>query len=190
MLLLFKFVVLFLSFLGYYLFLYKKYHIKKEFIPIVVVSGIGVALFFSGLLNIMPLAAFIVTISGIFMAIKYFQCSKEGFLPLCSMGIIFLLCSTVYFAVFLRGHIFIEYDNFSHWALVVSEMLRTDQLPNFQSSVITFQAYPTGSASFIYYVCKIIGNTDACMAFSQTIIELCCLTTLFAFAKKNTGGGY
>ncbi len=97
------------------------------------------------------------------------------------VGFLFL---SVYFAWLLRGTHYTSYDNFSHWATVVKDMLLEGRMPNFQDAVIRFQSYPLGSSLFLYYICRIVGVTDACLLWAQLFMLISFLFCLTVFIKK------
>jgi len=66
--------------------------------------------------------------------------------------------------------LFVHYDNFSHWAVVVKYMLVTDKIPDAASAIIDFKSYPLGSSSFLYYVGRIVGNSQGIMLAGQSIL--------------------
>ena len=53
-----------------------------------------------------------------------------------------------------------HYDNFSHWAVVVKNMLITHRFPDAYSAMIDFKSYPLGSSSFLYYFCSVVGSEE------------------------------
>ena len=63
-------------------------------------------------------------------------------------------------------------------------MLLQDRMPNFEDTLIMFQAYPLGSSLFIYYVCKIVGTTEACFLWAQIILMLSALFSGLVFVTK------
>jgi len=65
---------------------------------------------------------------------------------------------------------FVHYDNFSHWAVVVKYMLVTDRIPDAASAIIDFKSYPLGGSSFLYYVGRIVGNSQGVMLAGQSIL--------------------
>ena len=101
------------------------------------------------------------------------------------IGTIFFLVICVFFAFLLYGNKFLDYDNFSHWALVEKTLLSKNRFPNFMDSNIMFQSYPPGSASYIYYVCKITGiHSEWMQMYAQTTLMSGILISLFAFSNK------
>lgn len=181
----FKLIVLLLSLLGYIFYVHRK-GIALCFCPILAISSLSLAMFLAGLLNIMPLAAAGLLAVGLLLLYhtvrnRQLSLSREHLF----VGI-FFLASYFFFAFRLRDTQVSWYDNFSHWAMVVRDMLKTDHLPNFSSYLIDFQSYPTGISGFIYYICKILDSTEGSMLFAQFLVLLSCLCTLFAFVKRTS----
>lgn len=179
----FKLIILLLSLLGYIFYTHRK-GVALCFSPILAISSLSLAMFLAGLMNIMPLAAAGLLAVGLLLLFhtihsRQFSLSKEHLY----VGIFFLV-SYFFFAFRLRHTQVSWYDNFSHWAMVVRDMLKTDHLPNFTSYLIDFQSYPTGISGFIYYICKILDGTEGSMLFGQFLVLLSCLCTLFAFIKS------
>ncbi len=181
--LLLKFILLMCSMMGYILYFSQRYHIKIEFMPAVLCAAISNLMFLGGILNFMPEITVCIFVAGyllLYLCIRIqFKLNKRE-LFLCAMFVLIL----IYFSALLRGTHFIRYDNFSHWAVVVKDMLKNDRMPNFEDSIIMFQSYPLGSALFIYYICKIIGTTDACYIWAQVLMELSFIFCLAAYIKK------
>ena len=90
-------------------------------------------------------------------------------------------------AAAVHGKCFSLYDNFSHWALVVRQMLQTDRFPTFMDPIIEFQDYPLGSASFIYFFCKSVGKeTESIQMLAQAYMMIVSMLPLFSFSSKKT----
>ena len=180
-----KIIVIIASLGGFYLRMKKKLDIKEEFIPIVLFSCITVIEFLAGILNCMKLVTVLIAIIGIVFGTKEVLITiKEKKRIHFSLNIVFFGIMVILFTYLLKGRIFVHYDNFSHWATIAREMLLKNKLPNFQSQLIMFQAYPPGTACFIYFICKFLGNSESKMLFAQSIIILSGMYTLFAFGKK------
>lgn len=180
-----KILLVLISFTGYYIYAKRKLKIKEEFIPIIIFSSIGVLEFLAGILNFMKAMAVVICIVGVVIFIKelYLQIKSREKIKINFNIIIFILFAGL-FAYLLKGIRLVHYDNFSHWGIVVKEILAENRLPNFLSSAITFKAYPTGTACFIYYICKFIGQTEGVMLFAQSILILSSIYTVFAFCNK------
>lgn len=176
-----KILVLILSFLGYILILRDKLDVKVEFMPIIITSIIGITMFVGGIFHIMPIVTVLILIFGIIQLrlLKRVSFDMDEILKLLLFTIIALIAMWL-----LRNVQFTHYDNFSHWALVVREMLAIDSMPTSASKIIEFNSYPTGTAGFIYYICKIVGETEGIMAFSQLFIIISAIFSCFAFINK------
>lgn len=61
-------------------------------------------------------------------------------------------------------------DDFSHWGLVARTVLDHNAFPSAATPSITFQSYPTGTASFIYYVCRTLGNREDLYVVAQLFL--------------------
>lgn len=186
MMLYIRLALLLLSILGYCFFIEKNYGVRFEFGPAVVCSGISSIMFFAGILNIFAPVVFLLTTGGVVLLL--FTLTKKRAELLCNTRSIIVcliwIAALFYFAFLVSNAHFLHYDNFSHWATVVKSMLLNDRMPNFQDSLIMFQSYPLGSSVFIYYVCKVIGDTDACLIFGQLLMLISYLLPLIAFVKK------
>ncbi|SHF61295.1 hypothetical protein SAMN02745158_04395 [Lactonifactor longoviformis DSM 17459] len=188
-----RILILLAVFMGYTALLNYKYHIRVEFAPAIISCVISVLMLFAGILNVFIPAVRLITVGGLvsfaYTVIKQkwptkFTIRREYIIAF--MWILIL----GYFAVLIRGSHFIHYDNFSHWAIIIKTMLINNRMPNFQDSLVMFQAYPLGSSLFIYYVCKIIGDTDACYIFGQIVLLVSFIFPLSSFvSKKNWSAG-
>lgn len=78
-----------------------------------------------------------------------------------------------------------EWDDLSHWGLVARQLLSTDAFPDSTVPTVTFQAYPLGSAAFIYYVGKTLCNTEGLYLFAQNFLYCLALLPLLAHVRGN-----
>ena len=180
-----KIILIIISFIGYYIVLKRKTTIKEEFIPIFLFSTIGIVEFLAGILNFMKLATICICGIGIIFFIKevFFIIKNKEKLKF-RFNFLFFIIIALLFLYILKDAYLIHYDNFSHWGMIVKEILAENRLPNFKSTNIIFTAYPPGSACFIYYICKFIGNSEGMMLFSQSLLILAGLYSLLAFCDK------
>lgn len=79
---------------------------------------------------------------------------------------------------------FVHYDNFSHWALVVKKIIETNRFPNGFDEIITFKEYPLGSAIFIYFFTKFTNTNESTQMLAQAYMMLVCIMPLFSNTKK------
>lgn len=179
------FIIFMMSLAGYGMFILFKFGINPSFIPAIIVATITILMFIAGLLNILVLMTYFLFILGIILFfIISFRIYKYN-LPLTQLwnpGIVFFSSLTVVFVLLLHNSIFIYYDNFSHWSLIVKEMITKDILPD-DSTIITYRNYPPGTALFIYYMVKIIGFSESMALIAQSLLTASFLTPLFAFSS-------
>lgn len=178
-----------ISMIGYIMYLEKKLKLQIEFMPIISIALITILLFLGGLLNILPLLSIILFMLGIYLFIfevytnirgeNSYHTVKKYLTP----GIILFVIVGIYFLFMLKDQHLIHYDNFSHWGLIVKNMLNSNALPNFENSTIQFKSYPPGSALFIYYFCFFVGKSEGLALFSQLLIILSSILTLFSFSS-------
>ncbi|KMJ59203.1 hypothetical protein AB685_09105 [Bacillus sp. LL01] len=187
---LFYFAILFLSFIGWGVLSAHKLKLHQAIIPLFVFSAITTILFVAGLLNVMPQMVLILFVcgSGLSLYYLYLFIKKKGKVPLhlTPSTIIFFL-AVMFIIILLRGVIHTHYDDFSHWGLIIKEMLHVNGLPDGRS-IISFTNYPPGSATFIYYVLSIIGYSESYTFMAQGFLITACLTTLFIFSSWKRPG--
>lgn len=161
--------------------------IKVEFALSVLISVIGSTMFVAGILNVLMEVGVAIFAFGLLMAIGSLI-KRQGVLKMVTPGTVVFSFMLVFLAMLLYGTKVTTYDNFSHWAVVMRIMLRDGRLPNIQDELIMFQSYPTGSASFIYYICTITGiGKEWMMLYAQGIAIVASIIPIFAFAKRKTG---
>lgn len=179
-----RFCLLIISITGYLVFFIQKYQIRIEFAPALFCAWTSNLLFVAGLLNILPHMVWLLWGGGFFLFVwsvknKYRLDRRSTLL----YGI--FLCAAVYFFYLMQGTHITSYDNFSHWATVVKDMLRENRMPNFEDKIIRFQSYPLGSSLFIYGVCLLVGEADSCMLWAQLFMQVSFLFCLAVFVQKN-----
>ena len=183
--LLLKFTLFVLSMSGYCMLLNRKYSVYLEFTPILFCASISNVLFLAGILNLLPETVLGIWLLGCILFCTEMKSLRKAQWNIRNCMLAFCFGSLLlYFSWLLRGAILTDYDNFSHWAIVVKDMLLQDRMPNFEDTLIMFQAYPLGSSLFIYYVCKIVGTTEACFLWAQIILMLSALFSGLVFVTK------
>ena len=182
----FYILLLLLSFAGYMLFLSRKTSAPAEFIPILTISSIICILFVAGLLNVLPHAAWVLLLAGIAALVGgLVQTGRKAALrQLVTPGTVLFFILIIVFAVLFRNGHLVHYDNFSHWAILVRQMVLDDRLPNFTNTYITFQSYPPGSGLFLYYISKFLGYHENLLIFVQAMMTASAALPIFAFLPK------
>lgn len=178
-----------ISTIGSFEWIRKASHDKVNvyFLPSLAIAIQVTVLFLAGLWNLLPEAVMGLYLIG-FAGILYrvYQEKNLTFLKAyANMGYGVLLLLLLILAVYLKGKIFSHYDNFSHWALVVRRMLEVNRYPNFEDTLIVFQEYPLGSATYIYYFAKLINPSESIQMLAQSYMMLAAVLPLYSFVKKN-----
>lgn len=150
---------------------------------------ITLAMFIAGLLNIMVEITFLIVVLALIAVYSIYNNNRK-FKNVFSAGMLFFIVGSVFFAVLLNQHRLFAYDDFSHWALVVKQMLQNNRLPNSSDYMIGFQSYPTGEAGFIYFIAKILGETEGIMLVGKSIFSVACITPLFSLVKNKSKSSY
>lgn len=176
-------VMMLIVFFGLFQFVGSYSKIKSDFIPFVTITSVSLIVFMAGILNLMIEATILIVLLAFGTIYSTFK-NKGNWVELRSAGIYFFVGGMTLFAVLLFGQQLTGYDDFSHWGLVAREMIISNRFPNFSDSIITFQAYPTGTASFIYFVAKIVGTSEGIMLWAQSLILLAGITPLFVYLKN------
>lgn len=200
-----RFGLFLLSMTGYLIYLTQRYQIRMEFAPALFCAWISNLLFAAGILNVLPHVVWLLFVGGFFFLIwsvksNYVSASRcrleqHTIDPYKNKNIFFqnrsvlfraivFLVVLIYFFQLLRSAHFTSYDNFSHWATVVKDLLLQQRMPNFEDAVIRFQSYPLGSSLFLFYVCSIIGTSDGCMLWAQFLMLGSFLFVLAALIRK------
>lgn len=180
-----RLVMFAVSNLGYCEYLRKHTNLNSCFFPSLTIAFQVVVLFFAGILNVLQIATYALYALGIVYCIgSFIKCEKKHFFsPYINNAFLFLVVSSAISIIYLYGKSFQHYDNFSHWATVVKQMLYENRFPNFADTVIMFQEYPLGSSMYVYYVAKLVGGTEGIQMFGQTYAMLCALMACFVFCK-------
>ncbi|WP_143082996.1 hypothetical protein [Salibacterium qingdaonense] len=163
--------------------LYTKYRIAPAVIPLVLFTGTILILFLGGVLNILTEATYVLFGIGLLAfcrAVYLFFRDRSLFSGILSPGAVFFAAGSAFFILMLQDEIFLHYDNFSHWGLIVKELFQSGSLPG-ESSIITYTTYPPGSALFAYYIVSFTGFSESMALIAQAILITGALTPLFLF---------
>jgi len=184
-----KGLLLLFSCLGYMYFAKKRLNVTTEIIPIFTLSSIALLVYFGGLADILLPAAYLIFVIGIGFFIYALTDMRKTHVPsqlifqLSLFKILFFFGSFI-FIFFLIGVRFQHYDNFSHWGIVVKEMLCTNAFPTAQSALIDYKDYSLGTSSFIYYVCRIMNNSQGIMLVAQALLIFSSFYGMFMIIKE------
>ncbi|MDD2971336.1 MAG: hypothetical protein PHE02_04300 [Lachnospiraceae bacterium] len=179
-------VLFLLSTLGYQAFLQETFRMSPNEGFLFLFSMESCIIFFGGLLGILPYVVYGLLGIGIALGLIFFikdRCYVIFNLQrVNTMNVFFIL---FFIGVFLSLYQiqFIHYDNFSHWGVIVKYMLIYDEIPDAATAIIDYKDYPLGSASFLYYFCKIAGNSQGNMIVAQALLLFACFYAMFSVIR-------
>lgn len=177
-------ILLLFSMYGYAQYLVSKRKLKIELALPVLLSAIGAAVFLAGLLNVMKEVSALIFLFGAALGVvslKRRYAQRELF----TVGTVICAVMAAVLLFLTYGVKFTQYDNLSHWSVAVRLLVTENRFPNFEDTVISFQSYPPGSASLIYYFAKITGiRSEWFYIWTQQIATVCFAGSLFAFCQK------
>ena len=175
--------------LGYWELFRRKLRIDPAYFPsLTVVLTISI-LYLAGILNFLREASWGLWLTGFFyLGNRIRQERSVRFLKFYGKPVfIMLVFFTVASFVGCYGKVLLEYDNFTHWGLVAKQMVTEHHFPDYRDPVIMFQAYPLGTATYLYFGLSFLGMgmAEDMAMFLQTYMILCFEAALFSRAKKN-----
>ena len=150
-----------------------------------VFASIGSAMFFAGILNILPHTAWAICVGGLLLLARAVY-RRESFRALLCPGIVFFLGCAVVLPVALYGCKFVQPDNYTHWAIALQKLLRYDRFPVLaDDKFYYFQSYPLGSTSFLYCFTYLLGvHPEWLEVYIQNLLIAGMLTGLFVFVRR------
>lgn len=187
-----KLILFVISSLGSWELIRRNTRIHVYFLPSLVIAIQTTVLFCAGLVNLLYMGMLLLYIIGIlgFIFSLYKDRSFLFIKEYLKIGFVFMIVVLIIMFVFVNGKIFTHYDNFSHWALVVKKMIEVNRYPNLEDTIIVFQEYPLGSATYIYYFSKLITTSESMQMLAQIYMMLASIIPLFIFAKRNKGSAF
>ncbi len=180
-------ILLFCSMIGYFMFVGKKLKLLPEFVPVVVFSSIACVTYIGGIFNLLFPGAILIFAVGLIFFASYMSktCLKKECIH---------IKITLFQGMFLVGSLFFlyllgiskltHYDNFSHWAVALKVMLSTNAFPTATSVLIDFKNYPLGTTSFLYYICRFAGHSQAMMLIAQGLLIFACFYAIFGIITE------
>lgn len=171
--------IFFISLAGYMSFLSTK--VTKTYVPVLTLSLIGLCIYIGGIFHILQIMAYIVLLIGMILGIIAI---KRLSFPYCSLWTLcFMIIAILFFilSLFLK---FDHFDNFSHWGIVVKNMLTNHRFPEARDMLIAFKDYPLGMSSLIYYFCLFLGNNQGIMIMCQNVFIFSCFYAMFGIIEE------
>lgn len=162
--------------------------INIYFLPSLTVAIQVTLLYLAGILNLLPEVTIALYILGfVGLRLSYSKNKSLAFIKqYYNDGYLLFILIMLFLTICLHGKMFSHYDNFSHWALVVRDMLVTNHYPNFESALISFQEYPLGSATYIYYFAKMVSASESTQMLAQAYMIIAAILPLFAVIQKRS----
>lgn len=180
-------ILLICSFAGYMLLARRVVGIRWEFVPVFVFSSVACCIYFCGLAGILFAGSVLVMAAGLvalcIILVEMLQNRINFKIRISWFGFFWIAGSLFFFFLLLRSEL-THYDNFSHWAIVVKQMLSTDAFPAADSGLIDFKNYPLGISSFIYYICRFAGNRQPIMILAQGMLIFSCFCAMFGIISE------
>lgn len=168
-------------------FVRKALSLRWEFIPVFVFSSIACFVFLSGLAGQLFTGSLVILIAGLLLygGMLFLRLRRGASLRMSfSIFQFSFLAGTFVFLLVLFQNQLTHYDNFSHWAIVLKQMLSTDAFPTPDSNLIDFKNYPLGTSSFIYYVCRFMGHSQSVMLLAQGLLIFSCFYAMFGIVSE------
>lgn len=105
-------------------------------------------------------------------------------LPYLNWGYLLLGMMLLAVAFTVNNQVLAWIDNFTHWGVVVKNMLEADRFPTFAQPAVGFMDYPLGASTTIYYFCRMTGTGEGVQMLAQGYAILCMILPVFAFGEK------
>ena len=176
--------------LGYIAWTRRRTGLDVAFVPALVFTAQGLAVFAGGMLGLLPQSAWAVVVVGLaLLAVEAWR-APDGLRELVREPALWLLAgAAVALAWYLRGQVLVSYDNFSHWALVVRVMLAEGRFPTAEDTVVVFQSYPLGSASFVYLFNRTLTAAESVAMLAQQLLTFSYVLALLSATPRRKGVG-
>ena len=153
-------------------------------LPLTMVSA-ATLVTLAGMLNLLREAVWLMWGAGLMLAARSLW-RRESLRAVLTPGTCFFAAGAVGLALLTNGARVVQYDDFSHWALIARTILLRDALPTFRDTALSFLNYPPGSACWIYFFCRLCGSEgEGMMLFAQSLMMLACLLPLFLVARRH-----
>ena len=140
MYMLIKSAVLIFSVLGYAM-LYQKRRHPLCFFPITAVSGLTIAIYFAGIVNLLKPACYGMVFLGLVLLLRYFSFDRLRKIA-ADQSILFVALSAVWLYGVTRGAMLSHYDDGSHWYRICKAMNAENAFPT--TPDIHFHGYVPG----------------------------------------------
>lgn len=181
-----RWILLIVILMGTSLTVKRTLSLKPCFSIIITFSSISVLVYLGGIVGLLKPMSYLLILTCIICTCLEIKRARKKAIKLKDLHIIKILffIGTLCFLFILSNNSLVHYDNFTHWALVVKEMLITHSFPAADSVLIEFTNYPTGSASWIYFVCTVVGNAENSMIMAQALLIFASIYSVFGIIEE------
>lgn len=181
------FLIYWFSTTGYYLFLVRKFNVKREFVFAIWASLLIIVLFIGSILNMLVLFNLLVYLGGIlsyFYLIKHKLLDKTFLKSFFDYKYFLFIILSIYFTIVCSNLHLLHYDNFSHWGLIIKQLFTHNTLGSFKFNVDIFTSYPPGSALFSYYFGFFSPRTESIMLIGHAYLNLAFMASIMALFNE------
>lgn len=173
------------SYFGWWEYFRRHWKVDVFFAPAFTLAVHFTLLFLPGLFNFLEEMSLLLYFGGMVLALDALRREKLSlFRPYVNVGYGFAILLFGIIAFSVRGRVFTWFDNFTHWATVVKNMLLFDRFPTFAQSAVGFPSYPLGSSTLIYYFCNVTSDEESMQMLAQGFLDVCMLLPVFAYVRK------
>lgn len=175
------------SYFGWWEYFRRRWKVDVFFAPALTLAVHFTLLFLPGLFNFLEEMSLLLYFGGMVLALDALRREKLSlFRPYVNVGYGFAIVLFGIIAFSVRGRVFTWFDNFTHWATVVKNMLLFDRFPTFAQSAVGFPSYPLGSSTLIYYFCNVTSDEESMQMLAQGFLNVCMLLPVFSYGKKRS----
>ncbi len=173
------------SYFGWWEYFRRRWKINVFFVPAFTLAVHFTLLFLPGLFHFLEEMSLVLYFGGMILALDALRREKFSlFRPYLNMGYAAAMVLFLLVALSVRGKVFTWFDNFTHWATVVHNMLQYDRFPTFAQTAVGFPSYPLGSSTLVYYFCNVTSDAEFMQMLAQGFVNVCMLLPVFAYVKK------
>jgi len=179
-----------ISFLGFCLTLTLAAGWAIEAMPLLTASGLIAALYLAALAGALAAAAKALLWTGLALfagsaAFILYRRKADFFSRVLTPGLALFAAAAAAAWLRMNGELFLEWDAFSHWGLVIKDMVLSGALPSADSAV-AFKDYPPGATLFQYFMAAPSGFSEGNAFFAHSFLLLsaaAAFTTGFPWKK-------
>lgn len=175
-------LVLLASLAGTVAFVRRTSRLPAVFCPALALAGQVLVLYVLALAGLLRAGVYGVTLFGL-AALAWCAFRDRGlWREFLTPGVAFFFLYVLFFALANWNLTPVGYDNFSHWAVIVKELYRTDALPG-EGTMVLFTNYPPATALYEYYLLQFLGFGERQMVLAMNILEGAMVSCCFVGAQ-------